>query len=238
MASIDIESLYTSIPLDETIEILTSKAFEKGIIFKGFTEENFKKFLELTLKDTLLKFNDKIYRQRDGLAMGGPASGQLANVFLCHHETNWLDQCPLKFRPVLYKRFADDTFLLFRDKSHIAPFVDYLNKQHPAMRFTSETEQNNTLSFLGINVNRENNNFTTSVFRKNTFTGLATNFSSFIPHIFKINLIRTLVYRAYSIYSDAIYLKTECEFLKTFMSSNGIPEILATSQIKKKPSQN
>ena len=133
---------------------------------------------------TFFVFNNKTYLQRDGLAMGGPASGQMDNAFLCHHEANWIEECPLSFKPVLYQRFADDTFLLFRHESHVRLFVEYLNQQHPAMKFTSEMEADKTLSFLGVNVTRENNKFSSSVYRKGTFTGLATNYYSFIPDIF------------------------------------------------------
>ena len=48
--------------------------------------------------------------QVDGVAMGS----RLANVFLCHHEKNWLNACPNNFKPVFNKRYADDIFVLFK----------------------------------------------------------------------------------------------------------------------------
>ena len=48
-------------------------------------------------------------QQIDGVAMGNPLGPTLANLFLCHHETNWLSNyCPLEFKPVLYRRYIDD----------------------------------------------------------------------------------------------------------------------------------
>ena len=82
-----------------------------------------------------------------------------------------------EFRPVLYKRYVDDTFLLFKNHSHIELFCNYLNTRHPALKFTFEVEKNKTLNFLDINIIRNNNEFATSVFRKKTFTGLTTNFN-------------------------------------------------------------
>ena len=63
--------------------------------------------------------------------MGFPLGPTLGNIFLCFHEQIWLDNCPVEFKPVIYRRFVDDTFLLFRSKEHIEKFRLYLNCQHP-----------------------------------------------------------------------------------------------------------
>ena len=55
---------------------------------------------------------------------------------------------------------------------------------------------NNSLSFLDIKIIREGNKFATSVCRKPTFSGMFTNFGSFIPNSYKYALIFTLLYRA------------------------------------------
>ena len=57
-----------------------------------------------------------------GLVWVNPLCSTLANAFLCHHEKNWLKDCPPHFQPILYRRYVDDTFLLFRDLSHIQLF--------------------------------------------------------------------------------------------------------------------
>ena len=43
-------------------------------------------------------------------------------------------------------------FVLFSSKEHLQLFVDYMNKQHRCIKFTFESEQNNTFSFLDINI--------------------------------------------------------------------------------------
>ena len=50
--------------------------------------------------------------------------------------------------------------------------------------------------FLDIKISRENNKFVTSVYRKPTFTGVFTNFESFIPDIYKRGLIEALLHRS------------------------------------------
>ena len=47
------------------------------------------------------------------------------------------------------------------------------------MTFTIETEQNNKISFLDVNVICEQDKFTTSLYRKRTFSGVCIYFDGF-----------------------------------------------------------
>ena len=81
----------------------------------------------------------------------GPTLGQF---FLSFYEKNWLKNYPYEYKPVSYKRYVDDTFLLFRPKDHIENFQGYLNCQHLSIKFTSEIEENKSISFLDIKISR------------------------------------------------------------------------------------
>ena len=56
-----------------------------------------------------------------------------------HMEKKWLRDCPSHFKPVLYRRYVDDTFLLFENESNIDLFLQFLNSQHPNISFTCDT---------------------------------------------------------------------------------------------------
>ena len=127
--------------------------------------------------------------------MDSPLGPIFANIFLSAHEILWLEKFPPEFRPVIYKRYVDDTFLLFQNINEIEKFKYYLNLQHANIKFTPETEMNNSLSFLDMKIVRENNKFTTSVYHKPTFSGVFTNFESFVPNSYKYALIFTLLQR-------------------------------------------
>ena len=75
------------------------------------------------------------------------------------------------------------------------------------------------------------NKFHTSVYRKNTFTGLASNYNSFVPNIFKLNLITVLVFRAWKICSSSIALSKEIEFITNFLLNNAFPRPYITGQV-------
>ena len=55
--------------------------------------------------------------------------------------------------------------------------------------------------FLDVNIIREPGEFTTSVYRKSTFSGICTHFDSFLPSAYKIGMIHTLLYRCFRICS-------------------------------------
>ena len=247
MASFDVKSLFTNIPLHETIEIILFELFDNpendSNILLGSNEEKllecklfnrngescfytrdaFKELLELATLDNHFFFNTVIYKQIDGVAMGSPLGPTLANVFMCHMEKKWLQACPSHFKPILYRRYVDDTFLLFTEESHIDLFLQFLNSQHRNISFTCDKEVNNVLPFLDIKIKRGADNFSTSIYRKPTFTGLLSKFYDFSPIQYKENLISTLVCRAYRISSDYFSFDTEINFLKSILQKNGYP---------------
>ena len=110
--------------------------------------------------------------------MGSPLRPTLANAFLCHFERLWLDSCPPEFKPVVYRRYVDDIFVLFKSKDHLLLFTKHLNTRHKNLKFTFDLEQNNSFSFLDVKITHRSNGFSTSVFRKGTFSGVFTNFDS------------------------------------------------------------
>ena len=94
--------------------------------------------LEISSADSYFIFNGRTYKIKDGLGIGNPIAGTLANIFLCHHEAIWLEECPNKFKPIYYRRYIDDTYLQFRCESQVEPFLSYLNEKHANIKFTRE----------------------------------------------------------------------------------------------------
>ena len=72
---------------------------------------------------------------------------------------------------------------------------------HKNIQFTFEDESNPSLPCLEVKVLRTNNQFMTTVFRQATFTGLETNYFSFIFHRYELASITTLLFREFRISS-------------------------------------
>lgn len=89
LVSYDVSSLFTNVPLDETIHILVEKAFKNNwlnvthklnIISKSDLVES---VLQVATKSQLFHFDGRLYEQVDGVAMSSPLGPLLANAFLC-----------------------------------------------------------------------------------------------------------------------------------------------------------
>ena len=143
-----------------------------------------------------------------------------------------LQNCPSEFKPVIYRRYVDDTFLLFRSKHHIEKFRNYLNRQHKNIQFTSETEHENFIFFLDIKITRDNYKFMTSVYRKLTFSGVFTNFGSFTPKSYKYNLLFTLLHRAFKLAQMLDVFIRKLTSLRLFLKITVTPKVLLISVSK------
>ena len=236
MASFDVTSLFTNVPLDEVIDICTNVMFADDNIvnYNGckFDRSNFKKLLSFAVKDNHFLFNGVLYDQIDGVAMGSPLGPTLANIFMCSLEQRYLSNCPSQFKPLLYRRYVDDTFCLFKDKNDIDLFLNYINGIHSNINFTVEVENCSSLPFLDILVEKSNDCFNTSLFRKKTFTGLYTDFASLSPNWFKTNLINSLLYRAFNICSSYANFHNEIVRIKCILAKNCFPRSMVDNVIR------
>ena len=121
----------------------------------------------------------------------GPA---LANIFMCNFENKWLKDCPHSLKPVFYRRYVDDIFVLFSSLDQAEKFKKYLSSKHSNINFSLEKENEGRLSFLDVNFFREKGKFVTNVYRKKAFSGVYTNFDSFILETYKTGLIKSLLF--------------------------------------------
>ena len=184
------------------------------------------------MSESMILLDHQFYKQHHGVAIGSPLGSTLAKVFLCYHEKIWLQNCPSEFKPVIYRRYVDDTFLLFRSKHHIEKFRNYLNRQHKNIKFTSETENENSMLFVDIKITRDNNKFLTSVYLKPTFSGVFTNFGSFILNSCKYNFLFALLHRAFKPSSNFERFHQEIDKLQTIFENNGYPKSFVDFCIK------
>ena len=220
MASLDVESLFTNTPLKETINNCVNDLHNKNLYNGKLNKSDLFKLMETATSESSFIFDFLLYQEIDGVAMGSPLGPTLANAFLCHYEKEWLDNCPSHFKPMVYRRYLD---FFFSSKEHLQPSVDYMNKEHRCIKFTLETEKNNTFSFLDMNITRQNNQLKTSVYRKPTFSGVFTHYESYIDQSYKRSLIITLLSRCYSICSDYTLFHLDVEKLKEILKKNSYP---------------
>ena len=151
MVSFDVSSLFTNVPLNETIDIVIDRVYSNdAVITPPIKRTVFRKMLVLCSRGMFV-YNGDWYEQIDGVAMGSPLAPTLANMFLADIECRLpmnKQNSPQNF-PKLYLRYVDDTFCLFECKSHYKQFLDTLNSLHPNLNFTVEVASN-TMPFLNV----------------------------------------------------------------------------------------
>ena len=110
MASLGVDSLFTNILLDETIDICVYNLYNDNEDPPNIPKYDFRNFLNIATKETFFIFNKKYYKQVDGVAMRSSLSPALANIFMCSFESKWPRDCPYDLKPVFYRHYIDDIF--------------------------------------------------------------------------------------------------------------------------------
>jgi len=159
--------------------------------------------------------------------MGSPLSPILADIVLDDLETCCIQK--LDFTVQTYCRYVDDIFMII-PATKLEFVLDIFNNYHPRLKFTYESEVNDSLNFLDVSVIRTNDKLITNWFRKSTFSGRYINFHSNHPQIYKLNAISNLVDRAILL-SDKRFHEANLNIVKNILINNGYPVKLINKQI-------
>ena len=81
LVSFDVSSLFTNIPLNETIELALDYILSNNPEV-NISRKDLKKLFQFATSETHFYFNGEIYEQVDGVAMGSPLAPVLANLFM------------------------------------------------------------------------------------------------------------------------------------------------------------
>ena len=137
MHSFAVSSLFTNASLDETIKIC-SEAFYKSDSQPVIPNDVFVELMKSATSSVELIFNTAMYKQTDGVAMVSPLGPALANTFVGYYEGKLFSQTR---KPLIYFRYADDTFAIFDHEAEAGKFLIKLNCLHTSLKFTFERER-------------------------------------------------------------------------------------------------
>ena len=151
MVSLDVESLFTCVPLDFTINLIFDKVYKESLIQTKLKRNELKQLLELCTKEMHFSFEGDIYEQVDGVAMGSPLGPVLANIFMVALEDSLVNS--LSKEMPLWFRYVDGTFT-FIQKEEITNVIRVLNNFHKDIIFTHEIEKDNCISFLDVKIKK------------------------------------------------------------------------------------
>lgn len=222
MISFDVSALFTSVPLDYTIDIVMRRIYDNNEIETNIPKEVMKELLLLCTKSVIFSFNNELYNQTDGVAMGSPLGPVLANIFMVELERKVIPKLRNYMTP--WKRYVDDTIAWIKPK-FIEKVTQELNNFHKNIKFTHELQDiNGKISFLDVLIIIGDTEIETTVFRKPTNNDIYLHWDSFAPHNWKTGTIKTLFQRAFMICSTEELLRIEINYLyEVFTKINGYP---------------
>ena len=223
LASLDVESLFTNVPVFPTIEIICNAVYSHPILSPPPFERNILKKLltACTTKCPFTHIDGNLYLQKDGVSMGSPLGVAFANFYMTHLENKVFEENPA-IKPSVYCRYVDDTFIVVDSIDSIIQIKNQF-QSHSVLKFTHEIGIGNKLNFLDVSVDTSGPELATSVYQKPTHAGIYLNYNSECPQRYKDGTIKALIHRTYKISSSWSHFQNSVNILKQSLVNNNYP---------------
>ena len=169
MVSIDVPSLYTNIPIIDTLNITKDYVNNDDQFTRktAISQDKFLDLVNLVLTTTWHLFDSQFYEQTDDVAMGGPASSTTSELYMEAHGRTAISTT--KHPPKVWERFADDFYSILK-RTHLENVFRRIHNLHQNIKFIMEEESNGELAFLDTLLKRNNGKISVLAYRKPTHT--------------------------------------------------------------------
>ena len=210
--SYDVESLFTNIPINETIDYILDQIYNKKKLKPICPKLIFKHLLFKLANEVTFTINNNFVKQTDGCAMGGPLSVTFSDIFMIKMENDIV----IPTRPVFYHRYVDDIYNRRKENIEDSLFKA-LNSYYKNIKLTIEI---NPIKFLDTHLHNKDGTYVTKVYRKEA--KIPAHWSSQIPKRYKRNSIKVDLHRAKKISTN---LKEEIKFIRNKFIKADLPFI-------------
>lgn len=228
LISLDVVSLFPSIPVDLAIKIIEEN-WNKISELTNINKNLFMRIIKFCIVDNrYFQYDGKIYTQEKGLPMGSPASPIIADIVM----EKLLDTCLEKLtgKPKIITKYVDDLFCIVKE-NEIDILLKTFNSFDHSIKFTIEKESNFSISYLDTLVIRKGNNLLIDWYQKPTSSGRIINYFSKHPKRIIINTAKNLIDRILKI-SDNRFHKKNKEIIRNILKDNSFPNKLICKLIK------
>ena len=130
MVSFDVEALYTNVPIEDALVIIKELLENDETLSDRMplSPKNILDFLEFLVRTTFFIFNGTYYQQTEGVAMRGPPSSIVAEIYMQATETTALTTTGLP--PKVWECHVDDVFSIIRNSS-LHDFFQHIQQSPP-----------------------------------------------------------------------------------------------------------
>lgn len=138
--------------------------------------------------------NGKIRKQH-------PLSPLLAEVFMAlFEETLFKNTSTLLTNIHFWCRYVDDIFCVWTGTDRqLDQFLNLLNNINQIMQFTIEKETNNSINFLDLKIQKDNNKLSYQIYRKLTITDTVIPIDSKHPDETKLAAFNNMIHKLINI---------------------------------------
>jgi len=187
----------------------------------GKTTQEILRITQTVVNQNYFQFQDTIYIQNEGLAVGAPTSFILSEVYLQYMQNTTIHELLKKHRIEGYFRYVDDSLVVYNDdNTNIYNVLEDFNNLAPKLKFTFEEEQNNQISFLDVTIKKNQKGLSFEVYRKPTTTDIIIPNDSRHPNEHKTAAIRYCRNRLDTFRLTAENRKKEKETIRQILANN------------------
>jgi hypothetical protein len=187
-ASLDINNMYSNVPTKEVMATINKLCELNDVEEKA--KQDIMKITQVIVEQNYFSFQNKIYVQNEGLAMGAPTSSILSEVYLQHIEHTKSAELLLRHKVEGYFRYVDDILIMYKeDRTNTRDILNDFNTITPNMKFTLEEEENK-INYLDITITRKHDSLSFEIYRKPTTTDVIIPNDSCHPSEHKTAAIR------------------------------------------------
>lgn len=164
LVTLDVTSLYTNIPQSATYDSVLLALRIRGDLSDSqlsFLAE----IMSLILFQNYFMFDQKLYHQIPGVAMGATCTPSVENLFMGTFEEKWILSSPYQSHIKLWCLYIDDIFMLWKGQiDQLDGFLMWLNHRDDNIRFT-HASSGHSMTFLDVEIKRGDHMWITSVYR-------------------------------------------------------------------------
>lgn len=201
LVTMDITALYPSMKQALTLEAISELDFPRDEIQRDYLgnahpgeigEREFAiQATRFVLQTQYVEFNNQVYHQTEGMAMGTNAAPEIANLYVDYWIENGITYQLWKQRIFRWFRFIDDIFLIWKGtRESFETFKRELELNKAGIKFTYEASDTKA-SFLDLEIfKRSNNRLGVRVFQKALNKYLYIPADSYHPEATKLGFIK------------------------------------------------
>ena len=232
IASLDVESLFTNVPIDNTIDIILECSYSHSSLPPPkMPKEILRQMLELCTKKAPFRSpGGDLYLQVEGVAMGSPLGPTFANFYMSHIENNVLSNTTNA--PSIYARYVDDIFVQVDNLEQLINLKEQF-QNNSVLNFTFEASINNKLPFLDVMVDSSNSKFHTTVYHKPTSHGICLNANSECAERYKNSVVINFLNRAYKVTNSWHDFHNEVLIMKQMLINNNYSNSVVDRLVEK-----